>query len=166
MDDETQPVLNHYYRRLMNLIRARGGNYKGQSLQAVFDFVKQELPYSQEIVDDIEAGVIKRNGTIVDQKVGLKLYLEERGGVCRHQALFCAYLLERLCDEGFLYGKVSVDRNIIPGRGGHAWCRYTNSAGEVYILDVAQKFAGSLLSSIDDRRRWYYERPEEARLRK
>ncbi|EKD64692.1 MAG: hypothetical protein ACD_50C00323G0007, partial [uncultured bacterium] len=76
------------------------------------------------------------------------------------QALLAGYLLEKLTQEGILGGKVSVDRNFIEGRGGHAWVRYTNSREEVFILDPAQDYKGTLKDA--PKNGWDYRRPEDS----
>ena len=82
-------------------------------------------------------------------------------GVCRHQALLCGYLLEKLIKDERISGKVSVDRNFVEGLGGHAWARYTTDRGKVYILDVAQNYKGCLGDMTKKQSRWFYERPED-----
>lgn len=86
-------------------------------------------------------------------------YIIAGGGVCRHQALLGAYLLEKLIRDGKIGGKVSIDRNSVQN-AGHAWIRYTNSKGKVFIIDQAQKYIG-LLNDTDKNGRWFYERPED-----
>lgn len=96
-----------------------------------------------------------------DEKVNLSLFLQEGKGVCRHQALLASYYLERAISGGYMSGRVSVDRNYVEGRGGHAWARYTDSSGEVYIIDPAQNFVGTLKESKGRSDTWNYSRPEE-----
>lgn len=79
-------------------------------------------------------------------------------GVCRHQALLTGYLLERLASEGKVSGKVSVQRNAIPGVGAHAWASYVNSRGAEYVIDPTQGYIGLLDEAPDDG--WIYRRPK------
>ena len=131
---------------------------RGRVLRAVFETVKEAMPYSQRGVDNVLEGLGP------DKKIELSSFIANRTGVCRHQALACCALLERFKSEGHIRGNVSADRNMNfsprGDAGGHAWARYTNSAGEVFILDVAQKFVGSLQESIG-LGAWNYLRPEE-----
>lgn len=157
VDDNKQEALRQAYDHVVNRIKAQGGDFKRLALREVFDYVKQVMPYSQDAVDN----VARTYDVKPDGKVGLGRYVENRGGVCRHQALLCGYLLERLVEEGKLAGKVSVDRNFVRGQGGHAWCRYTNSKGEAFILDVAQDYAGKLFDIKESNHRWVYQRPED-----
>ena len=57
-----------------------------------------------------QAGVDNKNGLI-----NLSYFINAKKGVCRHQALLVGYLLERLKGEGYIDGKVSIDRNSVTG---------------------------------------------------
>ena len=139
---------------------------KGEVLMAVFNTVSETMRYDQAAVDEIFQTVAKGQD---GKKVALERYVLDGVGVCRHQALFAAQLLEGLKDMGYISGTTSIDRNLIRTAGdkadGHAWVRYTNSAGEVYILDVAQGRAGSLDDFMKERelkgKIWDYARPED-----
>ncbi len=123
-------------------------------LNTVFEYVQETLPYNLELVNNFTD---KFNE---GKKVALSAFINAHVGVCLHQALLSGYLLEKLVDNKVLHGKVSVERNVIRGRGGHSWVRYTNSAGNIYILDPAQKFIGTLEESKKNSH-WDYRRPEE-----
>lgn len=148
----------------------KGVIHKDWVLQSVFDVTREVLPYDQEVVDRVFRDVADG---IDGQKVALDTYLAAGGGVCRHQALLGASLLEKLCDEGVLGGHVSVDRNALKnyqdGWDGHAWIRYTNSAGKVFILDPAQDRIGELddlMKRVHNDREaglWDYARDEDIR---
>ena len=131
---------------------------RGHVLRAVFQTVKDAMPYSKAGVEKV------LDGLGPDKKIELSSFIANRTGVCRHQALACCALLERFKAEGYIRGNVSADRNMnlspVGDAGGHAWARYTNSAGEVFILDVAQNFVGSLAESTK-LAQWNYLRPEE-----
>lgn len=156
VDDQKDVNLDKVYQILQERLKAHidaGENIKGKFLTEVYQLVQEVMPYdmarTQQILSKIGA----------DNKVYLSSYIN--GGVCRHQALLVGYLLERLTKDGIAGGKVSVDRNHVPNRGGHAWTRYTNSKGTVYILDVAQHYIGELSAIKNDETRWFYERPED-----
>ena len=125
-------------------------------LVSVFAAVLEAMPYSSEIVSNI----IDANNN--DNKVTLNNFIEVGGGVCRHQGLLVAYVLERLQNEGELMSedKVSIDRNGVPGSGAHGWARFTSSDGTVYIVDPAQQFVGTL-EEAQRTYRWPYDRPED-----
>ncbi|MCJ7805343.1 hypothetical protein MUP46_01735 [Patescibacteria group bacterium] len=158
-DSLPKSPLNNVYSELLAMrARAvqRGEHFKETLLSDVFDLVRHRLPYNERRVREIGAAI----GIKPDQKVSLGVYITEKTGVCRHQALLVAYLLERLRNEGRVKGKVSVDRNYIPGIGGHAWVRYINSAGEVIIIDPARELIDDL-QHIKPELRVFYERPQE-----
>ena len=125
-------------------------------LKAVYDTVDEIMDYKTEDIDEI----IKRLNVEHNGKIALDVFIEKRIGVCRQQALLCGVLIELFIKEGFLHGKISVERNQT-AFGGHAWARYTDSKGEIWILDVAQHYFG-LLSNSKGQNRWAYERPEDA----
>jgi hypothetical protein len=154
-DMELQRIYGKVMRRKQSL-QADGGQVRGRLIEEVWNVVQEEMPYDKENVDRITAGYNEP-----DHKVLLSAFLE--GGICRHQALLAGYLIERMIKEGILQGRVSVDRNSVKGKGGHAWVRYTNSIGKIFIIDAARKYIGAL----DEVRqnRWFYERPEDVASR-
>jgi len=156
VDDKTQTHLIDVYEKLLDRVERRtqdGVSFKKGILSDVFTIAREILPYNAKRVDEI-IGALKS-----DQKIALAVFIKEKAGVCRHQALLCAYLLEKLKQEGKVDGTVSVDRNFIPNRGGHAWVRYVNSAGNVFIIDPAQGFIGKIEEVAHNA--WFYERPKQ-----
>lgn len=121
--------------------------------EAAFESALELLQYDKDFADEIR-------DEYKDQKINLDVFLSARKGVCRHQALLTAYYIERFIADGKMNGKISVDRNIIPDRGGHAWARYTAPNGVVYIMDPAQKFFGTLQES-RHLAEWNYARPDD-----
>ena len=134
---------------------------KSKVLQAVFDTVKDGMQYSQEGVDRITRDLPDGD------KIELSSFMQEGVGVCRHQALAVAVMLEKMKKEGHISGDISVDRNMQWSpkgeKEGHAWVRYTGSNGVVGILDVAQNNGLVLLQDVDPAAGWNYLRPEEQR---
>lgn len=160
VDDEKDPVLGEIYQELLKRLAPAeaSGTPKLGLLDEVFKLVCEKLPYDADGVDNIVA----KAGAREDKKISLANFINNKpkpAGVCRHQALLSAYLLERLIKDGKVGGKVSIDRNYVPGLGGHAWTRYTSRRGFVSILDPAQRYIG-LLSRVGEMR-WFYERPED-----
>ena len=132
---------------------------KNLALKAVFDTVNEHF------TDRSPTGVYcvtQAVGGGPDSKVHIDCFISKGTGVCRHTALTCAAILERMIERGLLAGQVSNDRNSIPGKGAHAWCRYTSSTGAVIILDVMQNFFGTLEGS-QKKGVWDYARPEDKR---
>lgn len=164
VDDIKQRGLRRLYGRLWLPARIKklqsritGAPIDAPLVRKVFDIVNQKMRYDEEAVNAIPS----KYNLKPDEKVALEVYMREGIGVCRHQALLAGYLLEKLIDKGFLKGQVSIDRNTIPGKGGHVWARYQAPDKTIYIIDVAQGFAGKLQDAMFDETRWFYERPED-----
>jgi len=130
------------------------GSMELKQLQAIFAEVFDTLKYDLEATEELARD---------SQKIALNDYISEGVGVCRTQAVLCAYLTERLIDNGMLNGRVSIDRNINKVIDGddkaHAWARYTDADGNVFILDPAQKYVGKLEDVTD--RNWDYRRTSD-----
>lgn len=155
VDDTKDQALEKIYQELLRRrqqAEQQGAKFKVGVLTEVWKLVSDVMPYDKGRVDEIESTLPKP-----DTKMYLSSYIG--GGVCRHQALLAGYLLERLSKEGKVGGRVSIDRNFVADRGGHAWARYENSGGETYIIDPAQGYLGRLEEINEDR--WFYERPED-----
>ena len=133
-------------------MQKRGKDFKS-ILDSVFEITKDGLPYDDKKVEKL---TVSYNN---DTKVTLNYFIRERAGVCRHQALLGAYLLERLRKDGYVNGSVSVDRNEVPNVGGHAWIRYTTPNGQIFIIDPAQEYVGQLDKI--GQWRWFYARPDD-----
>lgn len=110
-------------------------------LLKVMNRVQEVMPYDGRKTEDISR---QHHG---DKLVGLSTYLKERAGVCRHQALMSAYILENLIKDGHMLGAVGVERNTVEDLGGtHAWAVYktrNNGRDEVIVVDPAQSFVGT-----------------------
>jgi hypothetical protein len=76
--------------------------------------------------------------------IDLSEYVEQGVGVCRHQALLAAHLIEEVISRGYLAGRVGVERNHdLEANGAHAWAVYKSDTSADVIVDVAQSFVGS-----------------------
>lgn len=157
VDDSKQLELINIYRELVirqKLKEMQGGSFKADVLSEVDTLTKEIFPSGgKAIVTEIISEYPP------DTKISLATFIKKKGGVCRHKALLAGYLLEKLKNEGYISGEVSIDRNYIPEKAGHAWVRYINSEGEIYIIDPSKNFVG--LSKDADENRWLYERPKE-----
>jgi len=155
VDSEKYPALNKLYEEAKRKAMDSAGRVnKGKILKSVFEIVKEKMEFNEKKVDKIT----KRLGGN-DRKIALDVFIDEGVGVCRHHALACAALLELFKRNGYIQGTPSVDRNSTE-LGGHAWCRYTNSAREVFILDPTLSFLGSL-EEAESEGIWQYKRPED-----
>ena len=128
---------------------------RGKILRSVYDLTNEKMIFSEIEV----ARIINKHSLNEDGKVSLGIFLQEGYGVCRHMALLSAFLLEKFVEEGYIRGKPSVDRNSC-FHNAHAWCRYKNHSGEVYILDSAKNFLGTLEDS-KERMVWEYFRDDD-----
>ncbi|MCA9348437.1 hypothetical protein KC867_03440 [Candidatus Saccharibacteria bacterium] len=122
-------------------------------LLKVMDHVQNAMPYDSSKTEEISH---QYHG---DKLVGLSTYLERGAGVCRHQALMAAYILENLVRDGHILGEVGVERNTVEDLGGtHAWAVYKTSSNdkyEVIVVDPAQSFVGTK-NQAQHEGRWEY----------
>ena len=149
------------YRAFVTKARAKGveadhvikTSQTRETMEAALESVKEQLRYDIGIAIEAEQ-------EFPDKKMNLNWFMEQKKGVCRHQALLAAYFIEKAINGGYMRGSASVDRNRIPGKGGHAWMRYTSAEGQVFIVDPAQDFVGTLEES-RQAAEWDYSRPED-----
>lgn len=94
-----------------------------------------------------------------DKLIGLSTYLKEHAGVCRHQGLLAAFIIEGLIRDGIIDGTVGVERNTVEDLGGtHAWAIYKTRSGgsqEAIVVDPAQSFVGTKAQAQNEGR-WEY----------
>lgn len=115
------------------------------TLGAIFETVRQTINYDKEYVDKYSDELAQKAPT--HRKVELSEYLNKGKGVCRHMALAEVWLGGAMEERGLLPkgGIFTAEVNqSTKGWGAHEWARYTAPNGEVYILDVAQNFFGTL----------------------
>jgi hypothetical protein len=154
VDFDKDPYLQDLYQKVIEAATEPDGTFnKGKVLSAVFTIVKDSMRPDANGVER----VVQEYGASNDGLILLGVFINNKVGVCIHYALACAVILERLRKEGYVRGKPSVDRNKTD-LGKHAWCRYTNSAGEVFILDPALGYIGPLDGPNAP---WDYKRPED-----
>jgi hypothetical protein len=150
------PVLNLRLKRRLEERIQSNTNKEEVVCSEVFAFVREVLLYDGSAIEKIATE--KKN-----QPVEIDEFIRKGIGVCRHQGVLAAYLIGNLIKEGYIGGKISVDRNYIPDKGGHGWARYTDSNGEVMIIDAAQKFVGRMTQP--PQTGWSYERSKDAKIR-
>lgn len=165
---EELKVFNDLKAKVLNQARNKQGMGVMAELLAIEQVVATALPYSLEGVQELLEQVIPDGeGGIKDGgKVNLDYFIGEKVGVCRHQALLAGKLAEMMIENHELQGQVSVDRNELwnPMSGekyGHAWMRYTDPRGEVYVVDAAQGYTGLLREA--PKNGWNYMRDEDKR---
>lgn len=174
VDADKYPAIDESTDEVMRRITGSDGRPdKHRALATAYQLVIERMRYDK----DAEAQISHRDiPGASDEKVALDTYINAGVGICQQQGLYAGAVIERLVKRGVLSGQVSVDRSEEFYRGqnrvdGHVWARYTNSRGEVYIIDPAGHQADSLRNLMQARREgnrevWDYGRPEDhARLR-
>ncbi len=122
---------------------------------------KSESELEQQIAKHLQALTGSPVGVSpegIDVKVTLNDFINKGAGVCRHRALLAGYLIERLIQDGVMQGRVSIDRNTIPSKGGHAWVRYEGPNRHVFIIDPSIGYWGPIEKAP---KVWSYKRPGE-----
>lgn len=157
VDQEKDPNLVEIYQKLLDRRETaklvRKTDFKDGLIEEIYVLVQETIPFN-------EKEVIELAKTLKDPEDKIVLSNYFGGGHFRHQTLLAAYIFEKLSEEKRVNGKVSIDRNYSYDAEGPAWVRYTNSSGEVIILDFSQNFIGELkkLNEADQR---FYGRPED-----
>lgn len=134
-------------------------------MQAIFESVSETMDYDLEYANNRAASIDTKS-----KKINLADYLADGKGVCRHMALAGQWLGARMAEKypellGSGEFTVPVNQREVDN-AAHEWIRYTNPKGKVYIIDVAQKFVGTLEDVVHDTNsgfeRWeYFRDPEE-----
>lgn len=160
VDDEKFPQLKEVYeglfkKRRQELLDKRERTKTGtaETLDLVYRYVLDLMPYDSKVAKEF-------SDKYADQKVSLTVFLDRKGGECRHQALLAGYLIERMVKEKLLKGKVAINRNFVKVLGGHSWVKYVDKNDETYIVDPAQKFCGTL-EEAKENASWFYEEPKK-----
>ncbi|NYZ80054.1 hypothetical protein H0N95_02270 [Candidatus Micrarchaeota archaeon] len=117
--------------------------------QAVFDTVKEAMPIQsreevQKIIDEKKVGQ--------EGKIALDIFIDRGVGVCRHDSLACAAVLEVFKEKGMIHGTPHVERNI-DERGGHGWCTLELN-GEKIVLDIPNNLLKKLKETTEEE--WTY----------
>lgn len=159
VDDESDKELDKAYKLLQNRLETKNTDEKkrvGELVRVVNQTTKDLLPN----LDDDRILVEFADKLSHGDPVALGEYIGKKMGVGRHRALLAGYLLERLKRDEYIHPwGISIDGDDVPGNRGHAWVRYLNSAGEVFVIDPKFDFAGRLDDS--NRPDWPYERDGE-----
>lgn len=129
--------------------------FTARILREANDYTRTIMPYNLRKAERLSAPHNDNNGLI-----GLSDYIKQRAGVCRHQCLLAAFLLETLIDKNLLVGKIGVERNHdIEAHGAHAWAIFETPDNKKFVLDPAQNFVGTKEEAAR-RGRWKYHIPD------
>lgn len=156
--DATDPVNRAIYKRFLDEVYTRldaerftlerrgDPSFELKVLRSIYLTVVANMPY-----DHMKLGKrneeLQRYGSVQYRKINVARYMQERSGVCRHQALVAAWLAGEMKTAGYLTGRANVDNNFVPTVGAHAWMRYEHPSarpGKALIIDPAQGYFGSL----------------------
>ncbi|HVV66947.1 MAG TPA: hypothetical protein VHB72_02655 [Candidatus Saccharimonadales bacterium] len=137
--DGDSEIIDKVYRPLHTALRlARRAVPERTVLSAVRARVAQVMPYDGDMAEMISSRYYG------DQLIPLSDFIKNRAGVCRHQGLLSALLLERLIADGLLEGEPGIQRNNKPDRGGpHAWGILKHDPKPAIVIDPAQGFVGT-----------------------
>lgn len=102
---------------------------EGILLDQVLCAVKGAYEWNKEKVQELNF----KNNIQPDQRVALDIYLSAGLGVARHHVLTAAYLIQRLQQEGWLTGCLSIDTTVVDER-----LMYTARTGDIYIMDFSK----------------------------
>jgi len=143
-----------------------------QAMDAAYEVVRKRMQYSQANAEEVIAfrtGGSTKRSDYAGKTVPLADFMFAGVGVCRHQAATVAVMMEKLIDEGLIAGEISLDANTnwnATGEeiiDGHAWARYKDADGTVYIIDVVSEVHGQLVDTDGDDF-WNYARAEDRAL--
>lgn len=138
-----QPLENAFHAELA----ANPAQSTRGALEAVYKSVFKTMEYDLPFVQATVASIPPDNQS---RKVSLGAYISGGKGVCLHMALAEGWLGGKGAEAGLLKGTLNVEVSQRDYKGkldAHAWGRYTPGESEdsdVYILDPAQKFFGTL----------------------
>lgn len=143
--DGKSVILRQVYDSIANELRQSFDRNETLTMRAillkVMHKIQEVMPYDDQKTEHISR---QHYG---DKLVGLSSFVKERAGVCRHQGLLAAYIIESLIKDGHILGSVGIERNTVEEMGGtHAWAVYKasiNETKEVIVVDPAQSFVGT-----------------------
>ena len=156
----TKPIYDKYLNtareKMIEKSRAKNGLFEeSMALEAIFETVTENMEYDHGYVKKVSDSFAKeQNG---HRKIDLSEYMRDKKGVCRHMALLSAWLGGELKAEGYLSGRTTAEVNEKHNVGAHEWARYTDTNGNVTIIDPAKMYIGASVNPTG----WDYRRAEE-----
>ncbi len=137
-------------------------------LESIFEAVSQTLDYDSAYAQSYSQLLAKAEST--EQVVNLGSYLSDGKGTGRHMSLACSWLAEQAQKRSLLPAGATLTAELSSEQRStsvHGWGRYTSSSGEIYILDPAQHYFGTLEEIVRDGKtginRWDYFRSDYER---
>lgn len=133
-------------------------NNQRDILRRIERFVADIMNYDADAVERLSKPHFESRGMIM-----MSDYMKAGVGVCRHQAVLAALIMEQAIDEGVLEGSIGVQRNMdTEVNGAHAWAVFRDTSNHAIIVDPAQRFVGTREEAkAESGRRWNYYVPVE-----
>lgn len=155
--DGKSAIMQQTYKDTLSKLYEKAANSESNildlhtALKTILHEVQEVIPSNEEKTNYI--GYTYRG----DKAIGLSTYLEKGAGVCRHQGLLAAFIIENLIKDGFMSGNVGIERNEIKGLGAHAWAIYkpTDNPKDDIVVDPTQSFIGTK-DQAQREKRWEY----------
>lgn len=158
--DDKSRALQQVAQGLLHKVERKFGKEPTAPIEAMLKLVNQYtreiMPYDERGADKLSAPHYDNNGLI-----GLSEYIEQGVGVCRHQCLVAAFLVETLVDNKLMVGRTGVERNHdVDANGAHAWAKFEIPGGQSFVIDPAQNFVGTKQKAQQEGR-WKYDLPAD-----
>lgn len=136
---------------------------EGLVMRAIYETVGKEMrsENGQKMAD----AIIEANRVNDGEPIWLDRFIKNKAGKARHFTLACAALFELFKEnwKGTKMGTVSVEEN--EHESAYLSCRYTNTEGKVFVLDVAENVLLPLeqaaLKFDKNEIQWDYRRPTD-----
>ncbi len=145
-EENMSPYIDFFREVEKRAVDDEGKVQRQRVLRAIFDTVHEKMPSSEEAIGQFR----HENGGYNGKVMGLSQFMEAGVGTWLHQTLACGVLIEYYKDDGHLDGYLESKIATDGGSDIHGWMRFTDVSGEVYILDVAKNYFGTLEDSIQD----------------
>jgi hypothetical protein len=141
--DETDYSLNTARKATLHLAKKKSNNPPNETpdslyVEACFKHVSRKMSFDDN--RELTKKLLEKhgNGSLMSLQ---KEFMARRRGLCRHQGLICAAVLERLHQEHRINGTGIINENLIDD-DGHLWAEYINRDGRRIVLDPAKNYLG------------------------
>jgi hypothetical protein len=152
--DNESPVVKNAVEQIMAYARrvAEANGSQRDILRAIKAGVAGFMTYDLPAVERLSSPHYKDRGII-----HLSDYLKAGIGICRHQAVLDALVIEQAIEERLLKGTTGVQRNLdLEANSGHAWAVFRDEQNHTIIVDSAQDYVGTREETKGDPTRWNY----------
>lgn len=141
--DKTDYSLNTARKATLHLAREKSNNPPEKTpdtlyVEACFKHVSKAMSFDDNRKTTESLVNEYGNGSLISLQ---KEFMSKRRGLCRHQGLICAAVLERIHQENRIGGTGIINENLIDNNG-HLWAEYINQDGRRIVLDPAKNYLG------------------------